>query len=91
MEESDKREFKGIWVPARVWMDNRLTPLEKIVLVGIGQFDYGNGCHATNSDIAEFCQCTTRSVSNAVNRLAEFGYVTVSRPGTRSRAIHQTI
>ena len=36
------RQFSGVWIPAEVWLDNRLTLVEKALLAEIDSFT-GNG------------------------------------------------
>lgn len=71
-----ERDFKGIWIPAEVWLDERLNPLEKVILMEIDSLDCGEkGCYASNEYIAGFCQCSESKVAHAVTRLVELGYV----------------
>ena len=71
-----ERDFKGIWIPAEVWLDERLNPLEKVILMEIDSLDCGDkGCYASNEYIAGFCQCSESKVAHAVTRLVELGYV----------------
>ena len=37
-----ERQFKGVWIPAEVWLDNRLTLVEKALLAEIDS-STGNG------------------------------------------------
>ncbi len=70
------RDFKGVWIPKEVYLDTRLTALEKIILVEIDSLDNGeDGCFASNEYLAEFCQCTKVKVSTAISKLIEFGYL----------------
>ena len=71
------RDFKGIWIPKEVWIDERLSPLEKIILAEIDSLDteeYG-GCVAGNDYLAGFCQCSANKVALAVSKLKELGYI----------------
>ena len=59
-----ERDFKGIWIPKEIWLDDRLNALEKMILMEIDSLDTDEkGCYATNDYIAEFCQCTPKKVS----------------------------
>lgn len=70
------RDFKGVWIPKEVYLDTRLTALEKIILVEIDSLDNGeDGCFASNEYLAEFCQCTNVKVSTSVSKLVELGYL----------------
>ena len=70
------RDFKGVWIPKEVYLDTRLTALDKIILVEIDSLDNGeDGCFASNEYLAEFCQCTNVKVSTSISKLIEIGYL----------------
>lgn len=72
-----ERDFKGVWIPKEIWLDDRLTALEKVILAEIDSLDtdeYG-GCIAGNDYLAEFCQCSANKVALAVSKLKEIGYI----------------
>ena len=70
------RDFKGVWIPKEVWLDNRLTMLEKGILVEIDSLDMSDdGCWASNEYLATFCQCSIPKVANAVSKLVNLGYL----------------
>ena len=86
----DKREFRGIWFPANVWLDSRLTAIEKFVLMEIDSLDGEKGCYASNKYLSEFCQCGESTVSRAVTRLKELGYITIESFDGRTRTMHSS-
>ena len=70
------RDFKGVWIPKDVWLDDRLTMLEKGILVEIDSLDMSDdGCWASNEYLATFCQCSIPKVANAVSKLVNLGYI----------------
>ena len=82
-----ERDFKGVWIPKSVWLDDRLSALEKMILAEIDSLDCGNnGCYASNQYIADFCQCSVTKVSLSVSKLVSLGYVT-STVKNRSRIL----
>lgn len=81
----DKREFKGVWFPAEVWLDERLTALEKIILMEIDSLDKEDGCFASNEYLAKFCQCSQSKVSSAISKLKKLGYIRVKSFDGRKR------
>ena len=82
------RDFKGVWIPKEVWLDNRLSALDKMVLVEIDSLDREeSGCYASNKYLAEFCQCSETKVSNAISKLKELGYVTAENFDGRQRVL----
>ena len=87
-----ERDFKGIWIPAEVWLDERLNPLEKVILMEIDSLDCGDkGCYASNEYIAGFCQCSESKVAHAVTRLVELGYVSRKSFDGRQRILQSRL
>ena len=37
--EQEQRKFRGIWIPADVWLDERLSAVEKVLLMEIDSLD----------------------------------------------------
>lgn len=88
-----ERDFKGVWIPKEIWLDERLNALEKVILVEIDSLDHGapDYCWKSNENIAEFCQCSATKVSNAVSKLIELGYIEVAAFDGRTRRLHSCI
>lgn len=83
-----EREWKGIWIPKEVWLDERLNPLEKVILFEIDSLDKTeSGCFASNDYIAKFCQCSEWKVSNAITKLVGLGYIKIVAFDGRHRTI----
>ena len=87
-----ERDFKGIWIPKEIWLDDRLNALEKMILMEIDSLDTDEkGCYATNDYIAEFCQCTPKKVSLAVKKLIELEYIELVKFDGRRRIIKRRL
>lgn len=86
-----KREFRGVWFPASVWLDRRLTAIEKIVLLEIDSLDGERGCYASNDYLAQFCQCGTRTVTQAISKLKSLGYIEVKSFDGRKRVLRSCL
>ena len=71
MEEYN-RSFKGIWIPKEIWLDERLTALDKFILVEIDSLDNDEGCTASNEYLAEFCDCAVSKVSRSISKLKKY-------------------
>jgi len=70
------RDFKGVWIPKEVYLDTRLTALDKIILVEIDSLDNGeDGCYASNEYLSEFCQCGIAKITSAITKLKKYGYI----------------
>ena len=87
----DKREFRGIWFPASVWLDGNLTAIEKFILMEIDSLDGEKGCYASNRYIADFCQCGESTVSRAITKLRELGYIRIASFDGRTRVLHSCL
>lgn len=86
-----ERDFKGVWIPKEVWLDERLSALDKIILVEIDSLDNGDkGCFASNQYLAEFCQCSERKVRDAISKLKKYNYIHVENFDGRKRFIQST-
>lgn len=72
---NNERDFKGVWIPKEIWLNEDLTMLEKVILVEIDSLDNENGCSASNEYLAEFCQCSETKVSTAISKLIDLGYI----------------
>lgn len=84
----NQRDFKGVWIPRTVWLDDKLNALDKVILTEIDSLDMGeDGCWASNKYIADFCQCSETKVSTAVSKLIERGYLYVKSFDGRQRVL----
>ena len=84
----DDRDFKGVWIPKIVWLDTRLSSLDKVILTEIDSLDQGErGCYASNQHIADFCQCSITKVSTSVSKLIDLGYLYVKKYDGRQREL----
>lgn len=84
----NERDFKGVWIPKVVWLDSRLSALDKVILTEIDSLDQGErGCYASNQHIAEFCQCSITKVSTSISQLIKLGYLQVQKYDGRQREL----
>ena len=75
MKDLYSRDFKGVWIPKELWLSKDLTLVEKVVLVEIDSLDNENHCTASNSYLADFCNCSETAISNAISALIKLGYI----------------
>jgi DnaD/phage-associated family protein len=86
------RDFKGVWIPKDIWLDERLNALEKVILVEIDSLDSTDShCWKSNENLAEFCQCSATKVSNAISKLIKLGYVKVHSFDGRKRRLQSCL
>ncbi|MFV0557667.1 MAG: conserved phage C-terminal domain-containing protein [Enterococcus sp.] len=72
------RGFKGVWIPARIWLDANLTLQEIMFLVEIDSLDNSAmGCYASNNHFSDFFGLSKSRVSEVISSLAKKGYISV--------------
>lgn len=85
------RDFKGIWIPAAIWLDDRLSAQEMVILAEIDSLDKEDGCWASNEYLAKFCKCSAGTVSRAIANLKKFGYIRVKSFDGRKRVLESCL
>jgi hypothetical protein len=70
-------KFKGVFIPAQVWLDPRLSPTQKFLLAEIDAMSDGEKypCYASNKHFAKHLQVSEGGVRNMLAKLIEIGYV----------------
>jgi len=69
-----EREFLGIWIPADVWLDQRLTMTEKAFLAEIESFTKnGKTFHKSNETIRKEYGITPKTVQRIIKKLMQLG------------------
>lgn len=71
------RAFKGVWIPASVWLSKDLSLQEKHFIVEIDSLDNEYGCFATNKYFADFFNMSQHRVSQIISQLKEKGYLSI--------------
>lgn len=89
------RGFKGIWIPAEIWLSEELTVIEKLFFVEIQSLDNEDGCYASNQHFAKFFGVTKGRCSQIINALKDKGFITVDYlkddKETKGRIIKSTV
>lgn len=93
-----KRDFKGVWIPREIWLDQRLSLTEKFLLMEIDSLDGADGCFATNEYLAEFIAAGTRKtsytpehISGMIGALKKYGLVTQESPEGARRVLRSNV
>ena len=70
-------KFKGVYIPAFVWLNKDLTPTQKMLLCEIDAMSDGknNPCFAKNEHFANHLGIDIKSTSNMIGKLIKLGYV----------------
>ena len=71
------RDFKGIWIPKEIWLNNELKLIEKIFLVEIDSLDNELCCYASNKYFSEFFGITKGRCSQVINALEKKGLISI--------------
>lgn len=73
-----ERDFKGVWIPRDIWLDNNLGWSEKLLLVEIDSLSIlEKGCFATNDYFAKFFGLSKDRISKIVSNLKNKNYIEV--------------
>ena len=75
MEQQQKRDFKGVWIPKEIWFAEDLTLTEKALWAEIDSLDGKDGCWATNAYFEQQLGLKKKTVSELINGLVKKGYV----------------
>ena len=81
------RDFKGIFIPKEIWLDDDLSAIDKIILSEIYSLDVedSGGCYASNEYLSKFCKCSVTKVSTSISNLINLGYVRIAKSDGRKR------
>ena len=82
-----ERQFKGVWIEAHIWLDSRLTLVERALLAEIDSFT-GNGRSfmKCNDTIQQEYGISRNTIGRSIKKLQELEYVEVTFNG-RTRSI----
>lgn len=86
------RKFKGVWIPADIWLDRGLSVNEKVMLMEIDSLqDEVRGCFASNQRFASFFDLSISRVSEIISSLASKGLVEIVQIREGKRVIERRI
>jgi DNA-binding MarR family transcriptional regulator len=76
LNTKQQRAFKGIWIPAEIWLNENLTMTEKIVYAEIDSFcSNTQECFAGNKHFAQLIGISENRISHIIASLEKKGYV----------------
>ncbi len=73
----EPRDFKGVWIPKEIWLNNNLSIIEKIFLVEIDSLDNESGCYASNKYFADFFGLSRGRCTQVIKELESKEMVTI--------------
>jgi hypothetical protein len=72
----ENRDFKGVWIPKEVWLNENLSIVEKCLLVEIDSLDNSErGCFASNEYLANFFKLSESRMANIISDLKKRGFI----------------
>lgn len=86
-KEVYSRDFKGIWIPKKIWCDENLNITERCFMVEIDSLDNADGCFASNDYFSKFFKLSKNRCSEIIKGLEKKGYIVISyhyKEGTKS-------
>jgi hypothetical protein len=72
-----ERQFKGVWIPAELWLDENLSKMEMLLLAEIDSFSRNGDCFASNEHFAKFLRVSKKRVSEMLTSLNRKGYISI--------------
>lgn len=86
------RDFKGLWIPPHIWMNERLSVTERCLLAEIDRLSVGNnGCFASNNYLARFLNLSPSRVSKIISALEKKTIVKVALVKQGKQITHRNI
>jgi len=72
----EPRAFRGVWIPAALWLSPEISPMAKMFLVEIDSLSrLEHGCIASNAHFGELFGLSTSRVSEIISGLRSDGHV----------------
>ena len=72
---SKERNFKGVWIPAKLYLSGIFSPNEKFVLLEIYSLSKKNKCYATNKHFADFVGLKENTIQKMMLEFEKAGYI----------------
>jgi hypothetical protein len=76
--KQQSENFKGVWIPKRIWKNKNLSLLERCLIAEVDALcdsETGKDCYASNTYLAEFFNKSTSVISHAITKLCREGYL----------------
>lgn len=87
-----ERQFKGVWIPKDIWVNNNLNLQEKCFLTEINSLDdEERGCFALNEHFAKFFNLSKNRCSEVIKSLQDKGYIDVNYKYEGRKIVERTI
>ncbi len=87
----ENRSFKGIWIPAEIWLCNELSIMDVILLSEIDSLDKEKGCFASNGYLSKFLGISKINVSKHIKKLKTLGLIYQESFDGRKRILRSNV
>lgn len=84
------RNFKGVWIPAEIWLNSELDFMEKALYAEIDSLDGEDGCFASNDYFSKFFGASERTIQRGLSKLKTLGFVSQELFNGRQRRLRAT-
>ncbi|WP_054652967.1 hypothetical protein [Limosilactobacillus equigenerosi] len=89
---NQNRDFKGVWIPAKFWLDENLKPMEMLFLVEIDSLDSGDrGCFASNKHFFRILWINSWTLFSNHTVIAKKGYIKIEYVRDGKQIINRSI
>ena len=86
------RDFKGMWIPREIWLDKRLSLVDKALLAEIDSFSTTEeGCFASNKYFAEFFGVCESTITKSIKKLKDYKLIRVVSFDGRKRRLESNV
>jgi len=91
-ETNNVRDFKGIWIPKEVYLNEELSWSAKIIFLEIDSFTSNDlPCFMSNEHIASFLKISERQVKAHISKLMSMGWIEQTGFDGRKRYLKSTM
>jgi DNA-binding Lrp family transcriptional regulator len=90
-QESPQRAFKGIWIPAEIWLNPELSVQDKILWAEIDSLDGKDGCFASNAYLAKFMKLSEDRIKEIITKLKKLGLIKQKSFDGRTRILESSL
>lgn len=90
MEIEDKKNelwLKGLWIPAEVAFNDKLSYSEKFLFFFIESLDNEKGCFASNDYLSRVMGVSQQTITNGISKLKDLGYIIQTGFNGRKRTL----
>jgi hypothetical protein len=85
------RDFKGVWIPKEIYLNQVLNWSEKILLIEIDSLCKNDRCFASNEYFARFFQTSVRNIQRWIKTLKDKGFIEQASFDGRQRVLRSLL